>query len=186
MNSNQPPLEKFWTPEPITAWRVFQAFQTTSESVPRLNSVTQASLLWEREMPPAYCHKLWAWDKTSHQTPGEQCSCGYWSLKPEHLDKPHTWKVLNPWDVNAIILWGALGWVEQWGEIIEGTKGYRSERVKITAFIDLPDEVVSKHVDDVQEAWTWCRDIWAPPLERYRNRLHALASMFDVPVVVHG
>lgn len=175
---NQSQLPKFWTPEPVRAWRVFS---TGSRMLSTLNSVTMSAVTWSRRMPPAQCVSPWAIAKRGpHEAPADNCSCGYWSLKPELLARPGQWQQYNPWPLSTVIYMGAVGWVESWGEIVEGEYGYRSEQIKLTALIDLPDEMVAPHI--------WVRESESEyvrtRLALYRSRLGRFADLFQIPVVM--
>ena len=97
-----------------------------------------------------------------HSSPHENCSCGFYSLKPEAID---TWRPLGAikgdgnWHLRGNEF--ALAKLELSGKIIEGKLGYRSEKAKMTeifGFIEGDDNQTKMWYED-EHVYDFVKDV---------------------------
>jgi hypothetical protein len=110
----------------VEGWRAW----IVSRNLPRygvpmkLKSVTHGAAVNDGYWPPrkenvAFC------DRCGEDVPGEQCSCGFYSAKTlDHLMSMgyHTYR-----DTDDDHYFKVIGQVANWGKVIEGTQGWRSQ-----------------------------------------------------------
>lgn len=91
---------------------------------PKLHSVTYCDYFWTpRQVSRASCNRGCS-GSDSTDTPSETCSCGFYSAKTlEHL----MGMGYHAYDAEALGMFHIVGQVANWGKVIEGTQGWRSE-----------------------------------------------------------
>lgn len=106
----------------VEGWRVWQVpFKLAPYERPKLMSATFGGYYWHpRKFARAECSRC------GDDLPGENCSCGFYSAKSfEHLMTMHYHQYdLSTGNGNVMV----LGKLANWGKVIEGTQGWRSEK----------------------------------------------------------
>ena len=92
-------------------------------TAPKLRSVTYAEYYWApRRAAQAECDRCSSKEGTG--VPGEHCSCGFYSAKTlEHLMSMS----YHMYDADSSGCFHVVGQVANWGKVIEGTQGWRSQ-----------------------------------------------------------
>lgn len=109
----------------LEGWRCWRTpFKPKGYERPKLYSVSHTDYYWlPRQFARAECDRCGGED-----TPGESCSCGFYSAKTlEHLmTMPyHHYDLEEGRDKGYVIVLGKLA---NWGKVIEGSQGWRSEK----------------------------------------------------------
>ena len=92
-------------------------------TAPKLRSVTYGEYYWApRRAAEADCDRCSEAD--SQGVPGEHCTCGFYSAKTlEHLLSMS----YHMYDADSSGCFHVVGQVANWGKVIEGTQGWRSQ-----------------------------------------------------------
>jgi hypothetical protein len=104
----------------VEGWRTWEvAWRLPKYGVaPKMHSVTESHYFWApRQAMRAVCHKPHC------ETPGEECSCGFYSARTlDHLLSMN-YHVYDPADGRVNV----VGKVANWGKVIQCSQGWRSE-----------------------------------------------------------
>jgi hypothetical protein len=106
----------------VTGWRAWgvPAELPKFGVAPKLYSVTYGEHYWTpRKIGVAAC------ERGCMEVPDERCSCGFYSAKtlPHLLGMSY-----HRYDAEAKGMFHVVGKVANWGKIVEGTQGWRSEK----------------------------------------------------------
>lgn len=115
--------ETFWSPEPITAYRVF-AFDKTN----LLSKVASKPFRHSRRGKPVPATCRYA---QPHKVPDWVCSCGYYALKPNPNRTPAAHSLFL--DLPSADRFDIAATVELFGNVIEHAHGYRAQYMRVIA-----------------------------------------------------
>jgi hypothetical protein len=105
----------------VEGWRAWGVPANTPRyAVPKLYSVTWTQFYWSpRQLAQAVC------DKCGDNVPGEHCTCGFYSAKTfAHLQSMS----YHQYDAEAGGMFHVVGQVANWGKVVEGSQGWRSQK----------------------------------------------------------
>jgi hypothetical protein len=108
--------------EPITAWRAWRAYNN------KLYPWSVKGFHWSKGVNKAECRRPPGPFPYAHDdgSPARNCRCGFWAFKSEEILRHKIGSSSAPY---------AWGKVKLWGNIVEGTYGYRAQYAKIELVI---------------------------------------------------
>jgi hypothetical protein len=109
----------------VSGWRAWGVAKDPPDfgTPPKLRSVTYGAYYWApKRIAEAHCERCGEADGPG--VPGESCSCGFYSAKTlEHLLSMS----YHMYDADSSGCFHVVGQVANWGKVIEGTQGWRSQ-----------------------------------------------------------
>ncbi|CAB4197689.1 hypothetical protein UFOVP1313_26 [uncultured Caudovirales phage] len=125
----------------VEGWRVWSVKSELPPygASPKLESVTHTYFWSPRVKARAEC------DKCGHETPGENCACGFYSAKNlDHLRSMSYHRYDGEFGTTAVV-----GRLACWGKVIEGTQGWRSEfAYPVELFVPFESHKIAKAIGE--------------------------------------